>query len=150
MASCSDDATARIWHLDDIICHGAPAASPKVLRGHTQEINNILWHPKAKEMDHPILATSVNSTKGNHFTQLTGLFCRASVDGTCRLWDSISGDCIHTFDEKIGKVYTIAWSPDGRWLVTGTDSGWTNVYSTEVYTFQFSILPITLSNTLIL
>ncbi|KAK7680552.1 hypothetical protein QCA50_016333 [Cerrena zonata] len=117
LASCSDDKTARIWQMDDIFHPGTSVNPPKVLRGHAKNVNSILWHPKMEE--HTIAAT-------------------ASVDGSCRLWDSVTGDCLRIFDNSQGSIFTVTWSPDCRWLATGSGDGWLNIYDAKTHEKKWS------------
>ena len=44
----------------------------------------------------------------------------ASFDSTVRLWDPESGRCLHTLEHHTQPVYSVAFSPDGRYLATGS------------------------------
>ena len=44
----------------------------------------------------------------------------ASFDSTVRLWDPESGQCLHTLEYHTQPVYSVAFSPDGRYLATGS------------------------------
>ena len=44
----------------------------------------------------------------------------ASFDSTVRLWDPDSGKCLHTLEHHTQPVYSVAFSPDGRFLATGS------------------------------
>src|SRR5947209_7726916 len=67
-----------------------------VLRGHTDRINHIAWHPEG------ILLAST------------------SDDGTIRLWNTESGELYKCLSGNFG--YSIAWSPDGQTLSSGNIS----------------------------
>ncbi|VDM36001.1 unnamed protein product [Hydatigera taeniaeformis] len=49
-------------------------------------------------------------------------FCgyRASFDSTVRLWDVTTGTCRQTLQRHTEPVYSVAFSPDGRYLATGS------------------------------
>lgn len=57
LASCSDDATARIWNLE----HVADKASvPVVLMGHTRCLTSVKWCPATVPGAHELVATYVS------------------------------------------------------------------------------------------
>lgn len=110
LASCSDDATAKIW---------SPASSAPLhsLTAHGKEVYTLKWAPAAAGRQ--MLAT-------------------ASFDGTAKIWDAGSGACLHTLqhysDPDKGKagdhsVYSVSWSPDARLLATGSIDGTVRVWS---------------------
>mmetsp|Transcript_107535 Transcript_107535/g.270418 ORF Transcript_107535/g.270418 Transcript_107535/m.270418 type:complete len:108 (-) Transcript_107535:31-354(-) len=45
----------------------------------------------------------------------------SSLDGTARLWDAASGNCLHTLDE--GMVNCAVFSPDGQQGATASYDG---------------------------
>jgi WD40 repeat protein len=47
------------------------------------------------------------------------LLATSSQDGTVKLWNSASGKELHSFETKDGTGWALAFSPDGRFLVTG-------------------------------
>ena len=49
------------------------------------------------------------------------LLATASRDGTARLWDPATGDCLHTLTGHTGGVWDVAFSPDGHLLATASD-----------------------------
>jgi hypothetical protein len=126
LATCSDDRTARIWSLKDILARarggvptpsgsgGAAAAedSPLVLRGHKNNVSTVDWCP-AQPGGALLLATT-------------------SFDGTTRVWDGATGACLRTFADHKTPVFAVAFSPDGRWLATGGGDGFLFVYDVAV------------------
>ena len=40
-------------------------------------------------------------------------FGSSSFDGTSRLWDSVTGECLRVFQDHKRHVYALAFSPDG-------------------------------------
>lgn len=109
LASCSDDATARIWNLE----HVADKASvPVVLMGHTRCLTSVKWCPATVPGAHELVAT-------------------CSFDLTARLWDSVTGDCLRVFTDHTKYVYSISFSPDGSQLVTGGGDGHLFMYDVK-------------------
>ncbi|KAF8711705.1 WD40 repeat-like protein, partial [Rhizoctonia solani] len=114
LASGSDDYTACIWKVDDVAQYLAQSSKnikprPDVrsfthkLRGHEGEVANIQWQPKGdRETYDPILVTS-------------------SFDGTVRMWNGHTGDCISIFQAGSGKVcgHSFAPRPDILAIVAG-------------------------------
>lgn len=63
------------------------------------------------------------------------MYCvRASWDQTCRLWDGQTGDCLYTFSETKGPIFAMAFSPDRRFIATGTCDGGLYIYDLKVST----------------
>ncbi|KAJ7837379.1 WD40 repeat-like protein, partial [Mycena olivaceomarginata] len=108
LASCSDDMTARIWRLDDISAAGeviSGVGEPHVvLSGHSNSVSTIGWCPNTPAGTNEIVAT-------------------AAFDATCRLWDSVTGECLKTFEDHKRPVYALKFNPTGRWLATGSGDG---------------------------
>jgi transducin (beta)-like 1 len=117
LASCSDDRTARIWAVAGVLATpptagAADAANaPVVLRGHKNNISTVDWCPGAAA---PLLLATT------------------SFDGTARLWDSATGDCLKVFADHKTPVFAVAFSPDGRYLTTGGGDGWLIFYDVQV------------------
>lgn len=120
LASCSDDKTTRIWKVDKIendseetIPGLAASDQTVVLTGHTHSVNMIGWMPIREPGTNEIIATS-------------------SFDDTVRVWDAVTGKCIKILTDHKRPVYTLAFSPDGKWLATGGGDGWLFIYWVKV------------------
>ena len=98
LASCSDDYTCKVWSLDKETCvHD--------FSDHRKEIYTIKWSPTGpgtKNPDLPLLLAS------------------ASYDATVKLWDVEKGVCVHTLAAHTDPVYSVAFSPDGRHIASGS------------------------------
>ena len=45
----------------------------------------------------------------------------AGADGAIKVWDTLSGKLIHTFEGHLAGVSTISWSPDAATIASGSD-----------------------------
>ncbi|KAJ6516812.1 WD40 repeat-like protein [Mycena vitilis] len=116
LASCSDDMTARIWAVDNMSTSDESAV---VLMGHKHSVTTIGWCPDPAPGTHKIVATS-------------------SWDGTARLWDSVTGECLQIFEDHQLPVYALKFSPTGRWIATGGADGWLRIYDVKSRTLAWS------------
>ncbi|KAF8204464.1 WD40-repeat-containing domain protein [Mycena galopus ATCC 62051] len=117
LATCSDDMTARIWRR---IGDGSRwADQPILLSGHKQAVSMIGWCPDHLAGTNEIIATS-------------------SMDGTARLWDSVTGECLKTFSDHKRPVYALKFNPTGRWIATGSGDGWLHIYDVKDLEMKWS------------
>lgn len=100
LASCSDDMTARVWSLAD-----SSDSAVHVLLGHTKEIYTLRWCPTGPSSNNP---------------ELPAMFVTGSFDFSVRLWDASSGACLKTMVRHTEAVYSVAVSPNGRYMVSGS------------------------------
>lgn len=56
----------------------------------------------------------------------------ASFDSTVRLWDVERGVCIHTLTKHQEPVYSVAFSPDGKYLASGSFDKCVHIWNTQV------------------
>jgi len=106
LASCSNDRTARIWSLTNLERDSDPSL---VFSGHKSSIEIIGWCPYWPKGSPEILAT-------------------ASTDGNVRLWDTFSGECLHSIGDHTQVVRALTFSPNGRFFASGSEDGWCYAY----------------------
>lgn len=125
LASCSDDTTARVWKVDNIpssadVIPGLVASDHVlVLEGHKHSVSTIGWCPQPPAGMNELLATS-------------------SFDGTARLWDSVTGECLKVFADHKRPVYALDFSPNGQFLSTGSGDGWLYIYDVKTHEKKWS------------
>ncbi|KAF8347055.1 WD40 repeat-like protein [Amanita rubescens] len=117
LASCSDDTTARVWNIENISSSaesipGLMASDVIVLRGHSHAVTTICWCPDHPPGTNQLIATS-------------------SFDGTARIWDSVTGECLKVLADHKRPLFSMTFSPNGKWLATGSGDGWLHIYSVE-------------------
>ncbi|XP_070539448.1 F-box-like/WD repeat-containing protein TBL1XR1-B [Ptychodera flava] len=109
LASCSDDMTLKIWSMKHESCMHD-------LQAHNKEIYTIKWSPTGPSTDFPNQSLMLAS---------------ASFDSTVRLWDVERGICIHTLTRHQEPVYSVAFSPDGKYLASGSFDKCVHIWSTQ-------------------
>ncbi|WP_424100358.1 caspase family protein [Moorena producens] len=77
------------------------------LQGHTDIVNDIAFSPDGKQI-------------------LSG-----SDDNTVRLWDTETGQALHTFIGHTSSVTAIAFSPDGKQILSGSNDHTVRLWDTE-------------------
>jgi len=104
LASCSDDCTAKVWNVAD----DSVLTPLHDFQSHQQEIYTVKWSPTGKGSKNPskllMLAT-------------------ASFDGSVRLWNIETGECIRLLSRHHESVYSVAFSPSGDFIASGSLAG---------------------------
>jgi WD40 repeat protein/transcriptional regulator with XRE-family HTH domain len=95
LASCGDDGTIFIWDASS----GHAQVS---LKGHRGMILSVVWSPDGTRI------ASAGSSQGN---------------SDVIIWDVIHPDQVSSWSELDYMTYSLAWSPDGEVLITGSTDG---------------------------
>eukprot|EP00871_Galdieria_phlegrea_P003935 jgi/Galph1/4542/GphlegSOOS_G3181.1 len=114
LASCSDDRTVKIWSLEARQGTGQTTSCLYDFREHSRDIYAIRWSPtgpNTENVNKPLLLAS------------------ASFDHTVKLWDIQAGNCKWTLSKHSEPVYSVAFSPDGEYLASGSLDRFLHVWS---------------------
>lgn len=111
LASCSDDCTAKVWDVE------SDRSTPLYdFQSHQQEIYTVKWSPTGP---------------GSKFPDKKAMLATASFDGSVRLWDVTDGSCFRVFNRHQDSVYSVAFSPSGDFLASGSLAGQMYIWNIE-------------------
>jgi transducin (beta)-like 1 len=102
--------TLKIWSLSRDTCINN-------LQAHSKEIYTIKWSPTGPGTQNP---------------NANLILASASFDSTVKLWDVENAACLHTLSKHTEPVYSVAFSPDGRYLATGSFDRCVNIWNIAV------------------
>lgn len=109
LASCSDDMSLKIWSPNNDKCvHD--------LQAHEKEIYTIKWSP-----------TGPGTLNPNRTLALAS----ASFDSTVRLWEVERGTCLYRLTRHSEPVYSVSFSPDGKYLASGSFDKCVHIWSVD-------------------
>jgi transducin (beta)-like 1 len=86
------------------------------LDDHKKEIYTVKWSDTGPMTDYP--NTNLH-------------LATASFDCTVKIWDPNTGACVHTLTKHRKPVYSVAFSPDGKYLASGSFDDSVNVWSVD-------------------
>ncbi|KAG7256398.1 hypothetical protein CRUP_002664, partial [Coryphaenoides rupestris] len=112
----SFDSTVRLWDVERGVCI-------HTLTKHQEPVYSVAFSPDGKHL------ASGSFDKSVHIWNTMGTF-NASFDSTVRLWDVERGVCIHTLTKHQEPVYSVAFSPDGKHLASGSFDKSVHIWNT--------------------
>ena len=99
----------KVWHMD----HDLPVHN---FQAHNKEIYTIKWS---------------STGPGTMNPNMNLMLASASFDSTVRLWEVERGACLYTLVRHTEPVYSVAFSPCGRFLASGSFDKCVNIWSTQ-------------------
>jgi WD40 repeat protein/serine/threonine protein kinase len=143
LASAGGDQTVRVWN----VTNGQQAFN---LTGHRGAVRCVVCSPDRKfwatagedrtvQLWDVVTGQNLRRTLWGHTDVIVGLafspdgqrLASASWDQTMRVWDAATGDCLHRVEDKMGKVWAVAFGPDGR-LACGSQMGKVQVWDATI------------------
>ncbi|XP_021267384.1 coronin-7-like isoform X1 [Numida meleagris] len=105
LAVAGEDAKIRLWRVPEDGLQDTLREPEAVLRGHTEKIYSIRFHPVAAD-----------------------LLVSSSYDMTVRIWELGAGQEVLCLQGHTDQIFSLAWSPDGRKLATASKDGRLRLY----------------------
>lgn len=113
VAACSGKAI-EIWNLKD----ANPEMSGIALIGHTADVLSIDFSPDGKNI-------------------ISG-----SEDTTIKIWDSITGECLHTLTGHTSYVSSVRYGKDGKFIVSGSRDTTIKLWNIENEPYLFKTIRV--------
>ena len=68
----------------------------------------------------------------------------ASFDSTVRLWDVEKGTCVYTLTKHSEPVYSVGFSPDGKYLASGSFDKCVHIWNVQVIIVSLHVIMVLL------
>ena len=101
--SGSDDKTIKIWDANTGQCLNT-------LEGHSGYIFSVAYSPDGKR----IISGSRKKIPGKYF------WSNDKIVGEIKIWDANTGECLKTLEGHSGYIFSVAYSPDGKRIISGS------------------------------
>ncbi|MGJ3247223.1 MAG: WD40 repeat domain-containing protein [Elainellaceae cyanobacterium] len=141
LASSSGDHTVKLWNVCDRRCsrtlHGytnrvwavAVAPQPAIPRWRTDSIiasanddaTITVWKIGRYSSDRPYRVLRGHTSSVCSVAVRSHLLASGSDDQTVKLWNIETGECMQTFYGHTSRVWSVAFSPDGKTLASGSE-----------------------------
>jgi len=108
-----------IFRLGYLPPRSASSSLIRTMRGHESPVHAIVVAPDG---------TWVVSASGS-----TGSFINPDADDSLRLWDLTTGECLRTLSTEKSAFVSLALSPDGRSLISGSNDGTIRLWDLATY-----------------
>ena len=96
------------------------------------ELNNPFWFPPQQAHSKEIYTIKWSCTgPGTPNPNANLILASASFDSTVRLWDVERGASLHTLTRHKEPVYSVAFSPDGKFLASGSFDKCVHIWCTQ-------------------
>uniref|UniRef100_W5M378 Coronin n=1 Tax=Lepisosteus oculatus TaxID=7918 RepID=W5M378_LEPOC len=105
LAVAGEDAKIRVWLVPKGGLTETLTEPERILQGHTEKIYSLKFHPLA-----------------------SGILASSSYDLTVRLWNLDSGKEVKLLRGHQDQIFSLAWSPDGKFLATVCKDGKMRIY----------------------
>jgi COMPASS component SWD3 len=86
-----------------------------LLKGHLRGVSAVKFSPDRTMLASGGMLMSALITRQERILIVVG------ADGTLKVWDTLTGQLIHTFEGHLAGISTVAWGPDNETIATGSD-----------------------------